>query len=226
MKYILAVLCVIFAIVIIGAVVMLFGGKAEQPAASPAATVAAADTVAADTGSPPAPAAAVPSPPPAPEPEPAFTPMQEICLVMDMAVTMPGTPCRAGTRLYGEVSWTNVSGKVIRVPQNLGTAHIIGSRVQYIERLGVDPVIAGLGEDKRRGNRYRLTRANINAYKELLQPGEKVASQRNSIDLLDTTGFPPGRYRYAVEYFQFRLPAAEETAAEVVQTRYAEFSIE
>ena len=229
MKKMLAILCVLLLAVIIGAVVMLWrsGGEAPPPPSSPAPTVAVTPLPA-----PPAPASppAAPAPPvvaaPAPAAQPGFTAMADICRAMSLTVAMPGAPCRAGTRLYSEVTLTNVSGREIRVPQNLGSLRVVGSREQYIERLGSDPAITGMDPAKIAGGRYRLTRGNINVYKEAIQPDEKIVSQRTSIDLVDTTGFPAGRYRYTVEYYEYRVPAAEETAAEVVSTATVDFAVQ
>lgn len=152
--------------------------------------------------------------------------MDTIVASLAMTVAIPQTPCPAGTQLYAQVTWTNRGTRELSMAHIATGYYLIGTRFNYLERLGPDadiPVLHTRRPPRQRdGNRYRLTGENIRG-RQHLRPGESVVCEGDSIDLIDTTGFPPGRYRYTVEYGSYEPSASAPPVP--VQTQAVEFEV-
>jgi len=112
------------------------------------------------------------------------------------------TEFAAGSQVYFSFDLVNTSSKTLVVPlkQDHGlNLRFVGVAQTWIERLGPDPTIPG-GIAFHHGNLYGeggwLWAIDGTNPDGVIPPGGTVPSQ----SLLDTTGLPPGQYRYWVSY--------------------------
>ncbi len=109
----------------------------------------------------------------------------------------------SGDQLDFNFNLVNTSTNPLIVPlkkEHGATAHFVGTEQTWIERLGVDPTIPSLSGAARNGNLY-ATGGALAAVDDAFPDG---TIPPGGVDprfvALDTTGFPPGQYRYYVNY--------------------------
>jgi hypothetical protein len=111
----------------------------------------------------------------------------------------------SGDQFYVNYDFVNTSPNDLLVPLNtdFGTPlYLVGTEQTWVERLGSDPTIPSLWWAGRDGNRY-ATGGEISAI-DSTNPDGVIAAGASvpRFQALDTTGFPPGQYRYYIEYRQ------------------------
>ena len=109
----------------------------------------------------------------------------------------------SGDQLYFNFNLVNTSANPLVVPlkkEHGATAYFVGGQQTWVERLGADPTIPSLSGAARNGNLYATGGqlwAVDGAFPDGTIPAGGVVP---SFVALDTTGFPPGQYRYYVNY--------------------------
>jgi len=123
--------------------------------------------------------------------------------VQNLAPANGSTQFVSGDQLYFNLDLVNTSANPLIVPlkkEHGATAYWVGTQQTWIERLGADPTIPSLSGSARDGNLY-ATGGSLWAVDSAFPDGTIPAGGIvPSSVALDTTGFPPGQYRYYVNY--------------------------
>jgi hypothetical protein len=110
----------------------------------------------------------------------------------------------------------NTAGETLQVPLNhtySNPYYLVGSQQHWIERLGRDSKIPSMPTRIARvGSRYAAG-GRIIRTKPTISAGESLSMQQR----IQTQGFPPGKYRYFIEYKQLEN--------EILQTKTFEFEL-
>lgn len=150
--------------------------------------------------------------PPSPEMRAVYDAIKIQSITLKPGRFKPGQTVTVGYRLV------NTSPQSLAIPVNTNynrNFNLIGVYQYWIERLGPDATIAAIPpEIARDGRRYAAGGAIIPT-KPILQPGEGLDFGAQ----LSTEGYPPGTYRYYIEYKQ------EGVLDAVIQSEHVDFEL-
>ena len=107
-------------------------------------------------------------------------------------------------RFQVELENTSATALVIPVDTSFGSPfHLVGGQQAWIERLGPNPTIPGIPPiTGRKGTWYAMGGEIIaleNLLENTIQPGQRITRDAVLYSVY-TTSFPPGAYRYHIEY--------------------------
>lgn len=130
------------------------------------------------------------------------TPMADIYAALrmhDLATYSGSTFFTSGDQVYFTYNLVNTSSSTLTVPVNTdyGTPfYIVGIEQTWVLRLGPDPTIPSMWWAGRDGDRYAAGGEILALGGPTVAPGQAIPR----LTALYTTGFPPGHYRYFIEY--------------------------
>jgi serine/threonine-protein kinase len=118
-----------------------------------------------------------------------------------------GGPFQAGETVTIRYELVNASAADLQIPEGK-----LGIRQHWLERMGNDPLMTNLGRAARIGNRYAAGGLPIR-----VEPMVLAGKSFPYVRKFSTEGFPPGRYRYHVEY--------QNDQKTVLHTLWVEFEV-
>lgn len=150
--------------------------------------------------------------PPAPAAESAIA---EVYAAMKLTpLEIVGAPGVPGTILATRVGLHNASGRTLRVPLHRAANPpypLIGAARAWLERLGPDPAIPSIPDQVgRQGNRYAMGQGLLPVSGDgLVRPNQSLLLNPR----INTEGFPPGSYRYTIEYLDVSASAVLQSVS-------------
>lgn len=123
-----------------------------------------------------------------------------------------------GENVSVEYCLTNTSGRDLDIPVNTEFSErffLVGVQQYWVERLGNDPVIASMPLRISRDGRRYAAGGSIITSKRLITAGDQLYLYSQ----LDTKEYPPGNYRYYIEYKKLNNVHA------VIQCEHVDFQL-